>query len=281
MAETIGFYEAQGRLAIAELVLFTPCFFGALWVTARHGFHRRMGWSYLVLLSVLRLTGASFWLAAVRHRSRPMLEAATILQNIAFAVLFLCMLGLLQRINEATSTAVLAPRLFLLLHLPFVIGIVVGIVAGIDDGNVHADPSTTNTRVQAAVVLVTAGFVALCGVTAYLVVKRRALFKSDLTLLWAVVLSIPLLLVRLVYSLVGAFSQDPAFELATGNAVLKAFMAVLEEFVVEVLYISVGLKALVIQSSDFASSSFFHRRAREPAREEGTSLQEIGFATRP
>ena len=89
---------ARGGLAIAELIFYVPAFFVALWVAFRHGFNRRAGWLFLVILSLVRIVGWSCQLAAQTNPSIGLKEAAIILSSVGLSPLILAMLGLLSRV---------------------------------------------------------------------------------------------------------------------------------------------------------------------------------------
>lgn len=49
----------KGDLAIAEVAFFSLALILSAYVVIRHGFNRQLGWLYLIILSLLRLIGAS------------------------------------------------------------------------------------------------------------------------------------------------------------------------------------------------------------------------------
>lgn len=88
----------RGKLAIAELVFYTPALFLAIIVTSRHGFGKQSGWVYLALLALIRVVGSILELVVMSKASVGLVVAATILSGIGLSPLLLAMLGLLQRV---------------------------------------------------------------------------------------------------------------------------------------------------------------------------------------
>lgn len=60
---------------------------------------------------------------------------------------------------------------------------------------------------------------------------------------WAVVIANPFLAVRLLYSIMSAFTTVESFSMVDGSALVRLFLAILEEFVVVSLYLLAGLLA--------------------------------------
>jgi hypothetical protein len=66
----------------------------------------------------------------------------------------------------------------------------------------------------------------------------------------AIITALPFVLVRLVYSACSVFLHDHLFNIVTGNVVVLVVMAVLEEFVVVVIYIALGFVVDKLDKSD-------------------------------
>lgn len=88
----------RGGLAIAHLIFYSPALVVAVTVAIRHGFNRHAGWYFLVLLSVMRIAGASCQLAADSSPSVGIIIAAAVLSAVGLSPLLLAMEGLLQRV---------------------------------------------------------------------------------------------------------------------------------------------------------------------------------------
>lgn len=88
-------------------------------------------------------------------------------------------------------------------------------------------------------------------ITVYTLANTVAISSGDMRLLLAVVCSIPFLLVRLIYSILSGFNINALnFNIVTGNVLVQGFVAVMEEFVVVILYLAVGLTAPKLLRAD-------------------------------
>lgn len=74
-----------------------------------------------------------------------------------------------------------------------------------------------------------------------IVSRVKEVAPGERRILVAIGLSTPLLLVRVLYSLLGAFSSDSKFNMLTGNPTTMLVMAVLEEIIICLLCLGTGL----------------------------------------
>ena len=74
-----------------------------------------------------------------------------------------------------------------------------------------------------------------------LAIRRRSIEKGEHRALLAVALSSPLILVRLLYVFFVWFLHDSTFSMLDGNVTVLLFMSVLEEIVVVIICLAVGL----------------------------------------
>ena len=65
--------------------------------------------------------------------------------------------------------------------------------------------------------------------------------RGEKRIYFAVMAAIPLLGVRLLWSLLSAFSNNSDFSIIDGKPLIQLFMAILEEFVIVVMYTLAGL----------------------------------------
>lgn len=88
----------RGKLAIAELVFYIPALVLAITIAIRHGFNRRLGWVYLVLLGLIRVIGSIIELVIQKNATAGLYKAAVILSGIGLSPLLLVMVGLVKRV---------------------------------------------------------------------------------------------------------------------------------------------------------------------------------------
>ena len=143
------------------------------------------------------------------------------------------------------------PKIFNFLMLVPIAGLVIAIVGGTDLSS--TDPTEVahaQTLTRAAIIIFLVIFIVLAMVTIFTFFSFGSITPGEHRLLYAVAFSIPFLFVRLLYSLLANFDTSATFNLATGNVVVQAFMATIEEFVVVVLYLTAGVLAPKIARSD-------------------------------
>lgn len=143
------------------------------------------------------------------------------------------------------------PRIFNLLALAPIAGTVLAIVGGSEHAST-TDPSQVahaQTLTRAAIIVFLVVFILLVAVTIYTFFSLRSIMAGERRILYAVAFSIPFLFVRLLYSLIGNLNDGTNFSLSTGNVVIQACMATLEEFIVVTLYLTAGVLAPSLKRS--------------------------------
>jgi len=118
------------------------------------------------------------------------------------------------------------------------LGLVLGIVGGVDAGNNYVSTGAytpgTLSKVSLAIFIVI--FVLLVTYVVLTGVQVGHADAAETRLLFAIALSIPFILVRLVYSCISTIDNTPKFNLLTGSTTILLCMAVIMEIVVIVLY---------------------------------------------
>lgn len=127
----------------------------------------------------------------------------------------------------------------LLITVGLILSIVGGVNAGTDFGKTGVYKVQTLSKIGLALFI--AAFAILCGITAILSQSIRHAEAGEKRILLAVAVSLPFLLVRLLYSALAVFANDKNFSLFTGNVSILLFMALLEEAIVVAVYEGVGL----------------------------------------
>lgn len=136
-----------------------------------------------------------------------------------------------------------APRLFKFIHTPIVVALVLAIIGGTKsfDNNIDSQ-NLGRTLTKVAVLLFLFGLIALATVAFVTLFKIGHVVHGERKLVSAAVTSIPFLFVRMVYSIVVAFSSPDSkvFSLVSDTkaaVIVQAFMAVAEEFAVVTIYL--------------------------------------------
>jgi len=241
-------------LDVVILVYYIPVFPLCVWVVIKHGFGRQVGWIYLAVLATLRIVGASTGIANNSHPSIGLLETTTITYSIGLTPLLLAMLGIIQRVNEGMPTPSFPPRMTRLITIPILVGLIMGIIGGTDafSSNPNSRKSgVTDTKV--AIILFLVAFFVLAGISLLTLLKIGQVIDGEKRLLWAVIASLPFLLVRLIYSLIVDFDRSSTIFSLTSTrnvaVVVQAIMSVAMEFIVVALYLAAGFTVRTIPRS--------------------------------
>lgn len=122
------------------------------------------------------------------------------------------------------------------------IALILCIVGGIDEADAtSSDISTGKKYTKIGVVMFLIVYLVL---TALVIITMKDVGnapRGEKRIYFAVLAAIPLLAVRLLWSLLATFKDDSTFSTTNGNALVQLFMAILEEFIIVVFYMLAGL----------------------------------------
>ncbi|KAL2009787.1 hypothetical protein VTN00DRAFT_5594 [Thermoascus crustaceus] len=243
-------------LDIIELIFYVPALIISIFVSARHGFGRQLGWIFLCILSIIRLVGAVTGIASIRNPSEGLFEATFITNSAGLSPLLLAMLGMLKRVHDGMPIGKgFSPRLFNSIHLPTMAALVLAIIGGTKSFNPDIDTQNTGRMlIKVAVVLFLVVLIVLAMIALVTFSKIGHVVHGERKLVFAAVLSLPFLFVRILYSIIAAFSSpnSKVFSLVSDTktvVAVQALMATAEEFVVATIYLLTGLLTPVIARS--------------------------------
>ncbi|KAL9597590.1 MAG: hypothetical protein Q9219_005029 [cf. Caloplaca sp. 3 TL-2023] len=253
------------RLAIAELVFYLPALALSVLVNFRHGFRRELGWFYLILLSVIRLVGNSMEIAANSENNLNLFIGAAVLNGIGLSPLLLAMTAMLKRVNKDLLTGPLA-RILALIRIPILVALILTAYGG---SQLYGEASPSDYKngeniARAGIIVLLVTFGLLTCITAFSFSHLRQIRSGESVMLYAVTISVPFILVRLIYSALVYFdTHSKTFNLVGGNIWARAFMAVLEEWVTVMLYIAAGLIVPKIARADKTTEMSLLRNDQE------------------
>jgi len=247
--------SVRHQISIALIPIYSLFLLIGIFLAIRHGFGRNAGWLYLILLSLIRLIGASLDLATINDPTNiDLFIGGATLQSIGLSALILLLLGLVGRVlasaaqTRPQAASIITPRRLRLVQTIVIVGLALGIAAGVKAGTNVAQngPGSFNSKTslaKASVALMIVGFVAVVGVTALVAVYSRGgvIPAGDGRLLLAIALSLPFVLVRLVYSCVSTFGNDKRFGGLTGDVYVRLGMSIIMEIVVVLICEAAGL----------------------------------------
>lgn len=239
--------DYRNGVSIAEVVVYVPALFVAIYLAFTHGAGRSSGWIFLIIFCLARIIGPCMQLATISMpRNVSLYTGSSILNNIGLSPLEMAALGLLSRLVTSiakTHRTPLGPRILRLVQLVTTVGLILGIVGGIDASTAFAKtgiyhPVAKNKAGTALLILAYVLLVAFTAITYPFVTYAEA---GEKRLFLAIALSLPFLLVRVVYSCFSTYSTDSQFNLVRGNVTILLCVALIEEFCVVVIYEATGL----------------------------------------
>ena len=255
-------------IAIAELAVYIPSILLAIAIVFRHGFSKGRSWIYLILFCGLRIASAVMEvLSADNPTSRSDAIWAAILGSIGLSPLFLVASGLLRRVyvshacmqpalkltlchrNDFISGSALRILLLELLHLPIMLALILAIIGGTrissSDSSKHSSGESFE-KAGAIIFLIT--FIAVVAFAILTLTDIRNLPQGEKRILYVVLASLPLLVVRLLYSLIVDFANNSTFSIIDGNPTVQLCMSIIEEFIVTCLFLIAGFMAPALDS---------------------------------
>lgn len=235
----------QACLAAAEIAFFSPAFCVAVFVLTKHGFTKQLGWIYLVLLSILRIIGASctLYVDTQNDYSTSLVAAAVTTSAIGTAPLLLALMGFLERLNLGMEHRDIGTKIFRPIHIASLAALILSIIGGTDRFKTSAsDRATGKDLIEAASVLFLVIYLSLAGITIWTLINIRWVLSGERKLIRACAAALPFLLVRIVYTVAVGFSpKDTPFYFTNVSVWARAFMQFLMEAIGVGIFVFAGL----------------------------------------
>ncbi|TGO37394.1 hypothetical protein BHYA_0098g00170 [Botrytis hyacinthi] len=254
----------RNGVEIGELVVYIPSFFLSVFLAFRHGFGRSAGWYFLIVFCLARIIGPCMSLAAISSPSVSLYTGALILQTIGLSPLLLSTLGLLSRIldsiNRNTHTLV-QPSMLKLIEIVTVVGLILGIVGGINASGAYTSTGkwVPGTESKISNILFIVSFVAIMATTILTSFSISHAENGEKRILLGIVIALPFLFVRLLYSVLSTFvSYSTKFNAFNGSVTVLLCMDLLEELAVVVVYLAIGL-TLKVKPKDVVADAEMQR----------------------
>jgi hypothetical protein len=244
--------DYRSGVSIGELCVYVPSFFVGIYLATRQGFGRNSGWLYLILFCLARTIGPALQLAAISWpKNAKLYEGYAILNSVAISPLELVILGTLSRLVDnihKTYNTFLRTWVLQFIQVLVIVGLILGIIGGVDAGNSFEQPNTSGEHVfhpgslnEAGSILLIVCYVAIIALTAIISVFMSHLEAGEKRLLLAVVLALPFLLVRIVYTGLSTFSYNPKFNILDGDVTIFLCVALTMEFIIVIIFEATGL----------------------------------------
>jgi hypothetical protein len=124
------------------------------------------------------------------------------------------------------------------------IALALAIIGGTDEADTDAsDISNGKKYLKIAILLFLAIYLLLCTLTIITMKDVGNAPRGEKLIYFAVLGALPLLAIRILYSILAAFSNNQNFSIFNGKPLIQLFMAIIEEFVIVCFYTLVGLFA--------------------------------------
>ncbi|CAL1702531.1 unnamed protein product [Somion occarium] len=247
--------DTRGDISIVEIIFYIPILATSLIITLRHGFSRRAGWIFLLILAIIRIVGSAIHLASENNQSNTTLRITySVLEAAGLSPLIVATLGFLNTIALHAFDGDRAVTLILrLLGTTSIVALALVIAGGIKLANADNDISKLNSastlrHVGAILFLVLFIFLALLHL--YYWAQRDRIMEHRRKLLIGISLALPFLGVRVIYAVLSSYAPvDPndtngslaKFSTSTGAWAIYLGMAVIMEFIVVLIYTFCGI----------------------------------------
>ncbi|VUC23600.1 unnamed protein product [Clonostachys rosea] len=263
----MGSLTYKDGIAILQLIIYPFILVASLFIWKRTGW--RVGakiWRYSFTLSLIRLAGSVATLISINNDSKNVEIAIFICQLIGIAPLLLAYVGMLRLIDLRNE---IHPRALALITLVAFIGLILGIIGISTADTTHG--YAPGTLPKTAMGLFLAVFVVTVVLTSWLYyVYSYIMLKYQKKLFLGIALSVPFLLIRLIYSALGNYTSSRTFSMMSvaendhGSLTAYLCMSVLEEIVSMVIVMVFGV--LSVREIDFV-------KPEVGSKEESISLQ--------
>ena len=165
----------------------------------------------------------------------------------------------------------LPPMIFRLVGMVALVAVILSIVGATENSNITS--GLVNTKSQAGLALYIVAWVGLCGLFLLVANRSQSIEDGEHRLLLAVGISLPLILVRLIYSCIYTFGHKAQFNMLSGNVTIQLVMSVLEEIVIVLVCLGIGLTLEVRPSVEYTHQPSVSSRQEDSVELESGTLQ--------
>jgi len=248
--------DARGGISLAQLLVYIPILCVSAVLVKRHGFRRQSGWVFLVLLSLVRITGGACHVAAEESSdpSTTLITIFSILESVGLSPLLLATVGFLGTVAEGVFENPSSYRAFHLLGLLASVSVILTVIGGVNISNAKTQDDVnggTNFRHIGAIIFLVL-FITIAFIHGLLWTLKHKIMTHRRVLLLGISVALPFLFVRIVYAVLSGYapvSLPPTppvhnslskFSSTSGSWAIYLFMSVLAEIVTVVIYLAFG-----------------------------------------
>lgn len=232
-------------IATVSLVFYIPALPISLQIAYAQGPGRNAAYGYLALFNAIRITGFSIQLYAETHNQNANTTYYTVvavLLNISLSPLLLASVGMLSRVEGAVGRRMGCT--LMLIAIPITLALALVVAGSIDPTSQDGPTFSANGEIKAGVVLYLICFMQLCYATALVLFRKHLAMSDDQKLVTVVAISLPFVLVRVLYTCLFAWhdhGNSEWFNVISGDVTTQLCMQVVQEYVIVFLYLLTGL----------------------------------------
>lgn len=151
------------------------------------------------------------------------------------------MIGLASKRATANSRR---SRIIQIAQLPTTIALILCVVGGIDESHSSSSEMSTGKKyTKIGVIIFIFVYLLLSALTVIAMKDVGNAPRGEKRIYVAVICALPLLAVRLLWSVLATFVHNSDFSLTTPKPFIQLFMAIIEEIIIVCFYVLVGLAA--------------------------------------
>ncbi|KAJ5100603.1 hypothetical protein N7456_006655 [Penicillium angulare] len=220
-----GVFGYREGIAVAQIVAFSPPLLCAVYFKIQH----QIGWFCIGVFTLLRLISAACKLALIDHESHGLWAAIFVCESLGMILIIFLLLEMLERINKVI--AVVGKRMFWIPSIVTWIDIAISIIGWVAVMHVE-HPLAPTPYSQASMALLAVIYLYMVGVFILFWRRRGEYLTEELWALKGVGICVPLLAIRLAYSLVFIITGNMDFSAIKGNPTAYLIMTMLPEVII-------------------------------------------------
>lgn len=239
---------------------------------------------FLAVFAVARLLGAAMQLATIHSPKNVSLYiGSATLNNIGLSPLMLATLGLISRVRysvQKSRQTILPPTIVRLDEILTIVALILSIVGATSlplsdftGGKMVAIPTTMTV----SVILFIAAYCGLVLFTALLWLYFGDIELGEKRLLVVITLSLPFLLVRIIYTALATLRQLPNFSWINGSTTIFLCMALIMEAAIVAIYEGTGLTLQQLSPDDMAQIHAERQRRGYQGSDVGSETSQDGI----
>ncbi|KIM92770.1 hypothetical protein OIDMADRAFT_139056 [Oidiodendron maius Zn] len=242
--------DSHGKLALAEVVIYVPVGLLCIFNNVRHGFQKAAGWIYLTIFAIIKIAASIMTIQIEQGKDANLATTAAILSSVALSPLLSATLSFMNVGLQDTHSfvrhvsTVLKP-----LHLLIIVGLALSVIGGINRTKTTQSALDDGAKeVQVAVIIFALVWIFLVIACLVYLSNLSSLRRYARKLVISVGLALPVIVVRVIYSLLNAVNLDTSksgdhtgqYNPITGSWILYLALGLCPEVVVVSLYTLAG-----------------------------------------